>query len=120
MVLVDTSIWINHLQKGNAHLKKLLLDSEVACHTFIIGELACGNLKNRSEILSLLHALPLTPVIDNDEILLFIERNKLTGIGIGLVDAHLLASARLVHIPIWTRDKRLLNAAVSLQMAYIV
>ena len=120
MVLVDTSIWINHLQKGNAHLKKLLLDAEVACHTFIIGELACGNLKNRSAILSLLHALPLTPIIDNDEILLFIERNKLMGIGIGLIDAHLLASARLVHIPIWTRDKRLLNAAASLQMAYIL
>lgn len=119
MVLVDTSVWIDHLKKGNAHLEKLLLDIEVACHPFIIGEIACGNLKNRTEILSLLHSLPLTPTIENEEILLFIERNNLSGIGIGLIDVHLLASSRLAHIPIWTRDKRLLNASISLQMAYI-
>jgi predicted nucleic acid-binding protein len=119
MVLVDTSIWIDHLRKGNVHLEKLLLDMEVACHPFIIGELACGNLKNRSEIVSLLHSLPLTPSIENGEILHFIERNKLMGIGIGIVDVHLLASARLAHIPIWTSDKRLLNTSASLKMAYI-
>ena len=118
MVLVDTSIWIDHLKKGNVHLEKLLLDIEVACHPFIIGELACGNLKNRTEILSLLHSLPQTPAVEDDEILLFIEKNKLMGMGIGLIDVHLLASARLADIPLWTRDKRLLNVSVSLQVAY--
>jgi len=118
MVLVDTSIWIDHLKKGNIHLEKLLLDIEVACHPFIIGELACGNLKNSSEILSLLHSLPQTPDVENDEVVLFIEKNKLMGRGIGLIDVHLLASARLAHIPIWTRDKRLLKASASLQIAY--
>jgi len=118
MVLADTSIWIDHFKKGNVHLEKLLLDTEVACHPFIIGELACGNLKNRSEILALLHSLPQTPAVENDEALLFIEKNKLMGMGIGLIDVHLLASARLAHIPIWTRDKSLLNASVSLQVAY--
>jgi hypothetical protein len=120
MVLVDTSIWINHLQKGNVHLEKLLLDMEVACHPFIIGELACGNLKNRSEILSLLHSLPQAHSVENDEILPFIEMNKLMGKGIGLIDVHLLASARLAHIPLWTSDKRLLTTSISLQMAYIL
>jgi predicted nucleic acid-binding protein len=119
MVLVDTSIWINHFQKGNVHLEKLLLDMEVACHPFIIGELACGNLKSRSEILPLLYSLPQAPSVENDEILHFIERNRLMGSGIGLIDVHLLASALLAHIPLWTSDKRLLNTSVTLQMAYI-
>jgi predicted nucleic acid-binding protein len=119
VVLVDTSIWINHLRKGSGHLEKLLLDMEAACHPFIIGELACGNLKNRSEILSLLHSLPQTPSIEHDELLHFIERNKLMGSGIGLIDVHLLASARLAHIPLWTSDKRLLDISISLQMSYI-
>jgi predicted nucleic acid-binding protein len=119
MVLVDTSLWIDHLQKGNVHLENLLLNMEVACHPFIIGELACGNLKNRSEILSLLHSLPMAPSVENDEILHFIERNKLMGSGLGLIDVHLLASARLAHIQLWTSDKKLLNTSVSLNMAYI-
>jgi hypothetical protein len=119
MVLVDTSIWINHLQKGNVHLEKLLLDMEVACHPFIIGELACGNLKNRSEILSLLHSLPQAHSVENDEILHFIEMNKLMGSGIGLIDVHLLASARIASLHLWTSDKKLFNTSVSLQMAYI-
>jgi hypothetical protein len=118
MVLVDTSLWVDHFREGNAHLERLLLDIEVACHPFIIGELACGNLKNRTEILTLLHSLPSVPAIDNDEALFFIERNALMGSGIGFIDVHLLASARLAHIPLWTNDTRLLKASVSLQVAY--
>jgi hypothetical protein len=118
MVLIDTSIWIDHLKIGNPYLEKLLLDIEVMCHPFIIGELACGNLKNRAEILSLLHSLPMAPLLDNDELLLFIERNKLMGIGIGLIDVHLLASARLAHASLWTSDKKLLNASDSLNISY--
>jgi len=118
MVLVDTSIWIDHLKKGNPYLEKILLDVEVMCHPLLIGELACGNLKNRTEILSLLHSLPMSPDLDHNEILLFIERNKLMGIGIGLIDVHLLASARLAHAFLWTSDKRLKNASDYLGISY--
>lgn len=118
MVLVDTSVWIDHLKKGNTSLEKLLLDIEVICHPFIIGELACGNLKNRAEILSLLHSLPMAPTLEHDEILYFIESRTLMGMGIGLVDVHLLASAHLAHAPLWTKDKKLLNASDNLGISY--
>jgi predicted nucleic acid-binding protein len=95
MVLVDTSIWIIHLRQGNRKLEKLLMDAEVMCHPFVIGELACGNLKNRNEIISLLQSLPMTPTIEFDEFLFFIDKNHLMGKGVGFVDVHLLASAQL-------------------------
>ena len=104
MVIVDTSIWVDHLRTGNKHLEKLLFDAEVICHEFIIGELACGNLKNRSEILTLLQALPHAPTIDHQEFLHFIDMHQLMGRGIGLVDIHLLASAQLANVSIWTAD----------------
>ncbi len=94
------------------------MDGRVICHPFVIGELACGNIKNRREILSLLQALPLAPVIEFDEFLYFVEQNKLMGKGIGFVDVHLLASAQLAVVPIWTKDKRLKAAADSLDLAY--
>lgn len=118
MVLVDTSIWIDHFKKGNPSLEKLLLDMDIICHPFIIGELACGNLRNRKEILSLLHSLPKATVLEHDEILYFIESKKLMGIGIGLIDVHLLASAYLTHSPLWTIDKKLLNASGALGISY--
>ena len=76
MVIVDTSIWVTHLRQGSRQLEKLLMDAEVMCHPFIIGELACGNLKNRNEIISLLQSLPMAPTIDFDEFLFFIRRNR--------------------------------------------
>ena len=79
MVLVDTSMWVAHLRQGSGQLEKLLMDADVMCHPFIIGELACGNLKNRNEILGLLNALPMIPTIEFDEFLFFIDRNNLTG-----------------------------------------
>jgi len=118
MVLVDTSIWVTHLRKGDRHLESLLLDSEVACHPFIIGELACGNIRNRSEILSLLETLPSTPTVDMTEYLFFVEQNHLFGVGIGFVDVHLLASAKLSGIPLWTGDKKLKEAALRLKVSY--
>lgn len=118
MVLVDTSIWVTHLRQGNRQLETLLMDAEVMCHPFIIGELACGNLKNRDEILSLLKSLPLAPTIEFDEFIYFIERNRLMGIGIGFVDVHLLASAQLTKIPLWTADRRLKSAATKLDLFY--
>ena len=118
MVLVDTSIWVDHLRKGNRHLEKLLIDAEVVCHFFIIGELACGNLGNRAEILILLQSLPAVTTIDFDEYLYFIDQNYLYGVGIGFVDIHLLASAKMANIPIWTADKKLKAAAIHLKISY--
>jgi hypothetical protein len=118
MVIVDTSIWVNHLRQGSRQLEKLLMDAEVMCHPFIIGELACGNLKNRTEIISLLQSLPMAPTIEFDEFLFFIDRNHLMGKGVGLVDVHLLASAQLTGIPLWTADKRLKSAADQLELTF--
>ena len=118
MVLVDTSVWINHLRKNDRHLEQLLLDSAVICHVHIIGELACGNIKNRKEIIALLQTLPQSPIVEFDEYLYFIEQNQLFGKGIGFVDIHLLASAQLCQVPLWTEDKRLKTASAELNLQY--
>jgi predicted nucleic acid-binding protein len=118
MIIVDTSIWVNHLRKGSRQLEKLLMDAEVMCHPFIIGELACGNLKNRNEIISLLQSLPMAPTIEFDEFLFFLDRNQLMGKGIGFVDVHLLASAQLIGVKLWTADKRLKSAANLFDLAF--
>jgi len=94
------------------------MDELVACHPFIIGELACGNIKNRKEIILLLQALPQTLVAESDEILSFIEQKKLMGVGIGLIDVHLLASALLSNIPLWTADKKLRTTASKFNVLY--
>lgn len=118
MVLVDTSVWVNHFRIGDIQLEELLLNGEIVCHPFVIGELACGNIKNRSEILPLLQALPEAPTVDLAEYLYFIEQNHLSGIVIGFVDVHLLASAKLSGISLWTNDKRLKETAVKLKVSY--
>ena len=118
MVLVDTSIWVTHLRQGSRQLEKLLMDAEVMGHPFIIGELACGNLKNRNEIISLLQSLPIASTIEFEEFLFFIDRNHLMGKGIGFVDVHLLASAQLAGVPLWTADKKLKSAADQLKLAF--
>lgn len=118
MVLVDTSIWVSHLRKGNAHLKTLLEKAEVVCHPFIIGELACGNIKNRTEILSSLQALPMASIAKHEEVLRLIESHNLMGSGLGLIDVHLLAAALLTRAPLWTADKRLRAASAELSIAY--
>ena len=118
MVLVDTSIWVAHLRQGLRRFENLLMDAEVICHPFIIGELACGNLKNRNEIISLLQSLPIVPTIEFEEFLFFLDRNHLIGKGIGFVDVHLLASAQLAGMPLWTADKKLKSAADQLKLAF--
>ena len=118
MVIVDTSIWVTHLRQGSQQLGKLLMDAEVMCHPFIIGELACGNLDNRNEIISLLQSLPMAPTIEFDEFLFFIDRNHLMGKGVGFVDVHLLASAQLTGVPLRTADKRLKSAADQLELTF--
>ena len=118
MVLVDTSVWINHFRTSDRHLEKLLVHGEVSCHPHIIGELSCGNIKNRQEIISLLQKLPQAPLIEFDEFLYFVAQKKLHGKGIGFVDIHLLASAKLGQIPLWTADKRLQYASADLNLKY--
>lgn len=119
MILVDTSVWIDHLRKGDEVLVSLLNNSGVFTHPFIIGELACGNLKNRDTFLSLIKNLPATPLVRDDEVLYFIDRNHLMGRGIGYIDVHLLASLALSkHSFLWTHDKRLAILAAELGMAF--
>jgi hypothetical protein len=118
MILVDTSVWIDHLRTGDERLVELLDNSQVFMHSFVIGELACGNLHRRDEVLSLLNDLPQAPVASQEEVLYFIESKKLMGKGIAYIDAHLLASAALAEAAlIWTRDKRLQKVASKLKLS---
>jgi predicted nucleic acid-binding protein len=115
-MLVDTSVWVEHLRRGDSTLSSLLDRGEVECHPFIIGELACGSLRRRSEVLSLLRRLPHVRVASHDEALTLIERHRLMGRGIGWIDAHLLASAALSNTPLWSRDQRLSEVATELHL----
>jgi len=119
MILVDTSVWVHHLRTGHERLATFLRDARVLVHPFVVGELACGNLQNRAEVLQLLGDLPQAKVASQREVLFFIEKNALMGCGIGFIDAHLLAAAALggtVHV--WTADRRLQRAAAGLGLAY--
>ncbi|MBZ0134159.1 MAG: type II toxin-antitoxin system VapC family toxin [Rhodocyclaceae bacterium] len=118
MILVDTSIWGDHLRSGDAHLAGLLERDAVASHEFVIGEIACGNLRKRKEVLGALSMLPRCEAASHDEVLFFIERHKLMGCGIGYIDACLLASAALSSARLWTRDKRLADIAEKLGCGY--
>lgn len=112
MILVDTSIWIDHLHRSQAALSALLDEAQVCTHPMIIGELALGSLHNRTTILGLLAGLPNTPVATHAEVLAFVELHALFGVGLSLVDAHLLAALRLSsHHRLWTHDHRLALAA---------
>jgi predicted nucleic acid-binding protein len=116
MILVDTSVWIDHFRAGNERLKSLLFDQQVVCHHFIVGELACGTLRNRGEILANLKALPAAHWVEHEEVLSFLETHRFYGQGLGWVDAHLLASALLTRCAIWTFDKSLRRAAAALNV----
>jgi predicted nucleic acid-binding protein len=118
MILVDTGVWVNHFHRSNPRPVAQLNRGTIACHPFVIGELACGNLGNRVEIIGLLQALPVTPQVEPDEILEFIESRNLMGKGLGYVDLHLLASVILGGVGLWTADKRLKAAAGDLKVAY--
>ena len=116
MILVDTSVWIEHFRVGSDRLRTLLFDEQVLCHPFIIGELACGTLQRRSEILSMLKALPEAKQLDHAEVMTFLDARRLYGRGIGWVDAHLLASTLLTGCGLWTIDKPLRRAAAGLNI----
>jgi predicted nucleic acid-binding protein len=117
VILVDTSVWVDHLRVADRQLAELLLEEAVLGHPFVVGELACGALHRRSEILGLLRHLPQAPVVDQDEVLAFVEAHALMGSGLGWVDVHLLASATLGGQRVWTRDRRLAQAARRLGVA---
>jgi predicted nucleic acid-binding protein len=116
--LVDTSVWVVHLREGTIGLETLLEEGNVACHPFIIGELACGNLKNRHEILSLLETLPTSTQAEHEEVMQFIEAHSLMGKGLGYIDMHLLTSAILTDLPLWTLDKKLIEVSSLLGVSY--
>ena len=119
MILVDTSVWIDHLHKTDATLGRLLEDQQVVMHPFVFGELACGRVKRRTEFLDLLSDLPPSPILSHEEALGFLERRRLTARGISWIDVHLLGSAMLADAGVlWTRDKRLLAIASELRIAF--
>ncbi len=117
MLLVDTSVWIDHFRKGDNALAEALENDAVIMHPHVLGELALGNLKDRSAVLSLLRNLPEAVVATDDEVQNIIEEQSLCGCGIGYTDAHLLAATRLTpETRLWTRDKRLSAVAIDLQL----
>ena len=111
MILVDTSIWIDHFRDSDQRLIELLDAELVRMHPWVVGELACGNLANRANTLYLLRSLPRVAVASDDELLFFIEKQGIAGKGVGYLDMHLLAAAALSNLKIWTRDRRLCQVA---------
>jgi predicted nucleic acid-binding protein len=116
VILVDTSVWIDHFRRRNSRLSQLLETEEVLCHDYIVGELACGNLRHRSEVIPLLEKLPAASTATHQEALAFLDARGLMGRRIGYVDLHLLASASLDRVSLWTLDKPLARIAASLRL----
>jgi predicted nucleic acid-binding protein len=117
MTLVDTSVWINHIRRADARLRGLLADGQVVSHPFVIGELACGRFANRDEILRLLERLPALEVVSSREARAFLDAHGLAGSGIGWVDVHLLAAARLAKVDVLTADRAMARAASTVDLA---
>ena len=118
MILVDTSVWVDHLRRGNPQMVRLLELNMVYVHPWVIGELACCNLKNRSVLLEHLSNLNQVSQASDSEVMDFVERNGLYGRGAGWIDLHLLASALLTNCPFWTLDRRLAEIALDLDVAF--
>lgn len=118
-VLVDTSVWIDHLRHGRQDLRAHLAAGDVVCHPFILGELACGTIRKRDEVLSLLAALSQVAVADHDEVIHLLDRYQLMGKGLSWIDLHLLASARLAGETLWTLDGPLKKAAQTLGVSLV-
>jgi predicted nucleic acid-binding protein len=116
MILVDTSVWIAHLQQGEPQLVRLLEEMNALTHPFVLGELALGRLQQRDEILDLLGNLPTAEVATPTEVLALVDQRDLAGCGIGWVDAHLLAAALLTDASLWTLDRKLAAVATRLDL----
>ena len=117
MILVDTSVWIDHLRSGDRQLEALLNQGSVLTHPFVIGEVALGHLRQRETILTALQGLSKAIEAQEHEVLQLIQKHTLFGLGIGYVDAHLMASTMLTNASLWTRDKRLKEVAARLSLA---
>ncbi len=118
MILADTSVWVEHLRQREPSLVRLLQEARVACHPFVIGEIALGHVRQREAVLSLLAELPALPQVSHKEVLQFVAVRGLAGAGIGWIDAHLLAGAALGGARLWTLDRRLATAARRLGLAW--
>jgi len=119
LILVDTSVWVDHLRTGDEGLAELLDAGLVLTHPFVIGEVALGNLRQRELVLDALSGLPSAIVATDAEVLQFIDRHAVFGRGIGYVDVHLLAGARLTGgVQLWTNDNRLRSVALELGLAF--
>lgn len=117
MILADTSVWVDHLRSGNDQLSDYLNAGHIVCHPYITGELACGNIKNRDEILSMLNSLPAIQIAEHDEVMYLISRHNLHVRSIGWIDANLLTSALMAKCKIWTSDKPLKKIAKDLKIS---
>jgi len=117
VILADTSIWVDHLRRGDTRLAAWLEDSRIVCHPFVIGELTLGHLRRRAEILALLENLPQATTAEHREVLRFVAEHSLAGSGLGWVDVHLLCAAALERAKLWTRDRRLAAVAARLGLA---
>ena len=117
MILVDTSVWIDHLRHSERRLAQLLENRSVLTHPLVIEELACGHLRDRSGIVDLLHSLPSSPVVTHIEVLGLISNKTLYGVGLGAIDVHLIASAMLAGAGLWSKDKILSREAARLGLA---
>ena len=121
MILVDTSIWVDHFRRRDDRLARLLDDRNVSMHPFVAGELAVGNLRNRDEILLMLNSLPVTAMASHEEALRFISNFSLAGRGLGYIDIHLLAAVSLTpETLLWSKDKRLNAVAESLSIPMVL
>jgi len=116
MILADTSVWVDHLSRGNEVLQANLRRNEIVTHPFVCGELACGSIKDRARVLTLLRALPAATVAESDEVFVLIETNRLWGLGLGWTDVNILASALISRVRLWTFDKQLALAAQHLKV----
>ncbi len=118
MILIDTSVWIDHFRSENRILTSLLLKGAIIMHEFVMGELAVGNFRNRKSVLNLLDSIPKLSKLTHNEFIYFVENNSFYGKGVGFVDIHLLGSTKLAGVKIWTFDKRLLELAKNKNLDY--
>jgi predicted nucleic acid-binding protein len=119
VILVDTSVWIDHLRRGDTTLAGLLDHSAVLAHPWVTGELALGNLSSRGEVIGLIQGLPQAVLATDDEVMSLIDQESLYGAGIGYVDAQLIAATRLTpDAALWTRDKRLSEVTARLGLGF--
>lgn len=117
-MLVDTSVWIDHFRRSEPALVAALDRGDVQCHDFVIGELACGTLPRREEVLTLVQTLPRIPAVVHDEAMTLIAERRLWGTGLGWVDVSLLAAALIADVRLWTRDRRLRDVVRELNLAW--